>query len=208
MSQHILVEAYEHSDTPKEVIEALLTETETDHTARQFVFGYDRVQRRRELDRYSLSVFELKCLDSVADALDLFVQRCIPLLTNQETVMRAACAARVRLHKMSGLPFYADLGEFLEAFLTELNTVKRTPALEKLTISIIDLLEELNKAVLASVSGRSCSGLHGCSLYFPTSHIDSSYSGAFVKEHTWRSFLERFTGHSTTFPLRLKVLAG
>lgn len=175
------------------VLNALLSNSSIEHIVRQCAYGYDRVQRTKGIGRYSLSVFDLSCVFNLAKALDSVVDSCMTVSAENKSLLKTVCAARLGLHKMCGLPFYADLGEFLESFLAELSELKRTPEIEQLVLYLIEALEALHTTLVASVCGRHCIALQGCSIYFPLANIDSSYQGNFVNSHQWGSLLKWFT---------------
>ena len=170
---HDLVKALRYSDA----LEA----------SRKLVYSYERSQRLRGADRFSLSVFDLSLVVELCLTLDCLVEAC-----RTESLLGALCATRTKLHKLSGIPMYADLNEFVEELLVELDALEATHQIKSIGVR---LLEQLHLLVPAVAVGPACPFLRGCSVYFPTAHIDSSYEGLFVQEHAWHDFLKFFTGN-------------
>ena len=172
-----------------------LSYTSASLAARHMVYSYERMQRTCGLDRFSLSVLDLSYIDSVSDSFDRVAD-----LLHTEELLSHLCHVRSVLHHVSGIPFYADCIEFLECLYAELSHLQATKAIDQVSYEVLATLEQLQNMIRASVAGPSCQSLHGCSLYFPTSHIDSSYTGSFAREQSWISFLRFFTTgrHDTT----------
>jgi hypothetical protein len=169
-----------------EVIRSL-RHSEVLEAVRKLVYRYERMQRHKGADRFSLSAVDLSLVTECALTLDYLVAAC------RSVDIEALCEVRTRLHKVSGIPMYADVTEFIEELLIELDCGVVTPSVEQVKASGLRLLELLHLMLPARVAGPSCTFLRGCSVYFPLAHIDSSYRGAFVREHAWYDFLKFFT---------------
>jgi len=159
--------------------------------ARHIVYRYERERMSRPADRYSLSILDLSYCAALVDALDA-VARLI-LLEQDNRLLDSVCRARVKLHHVTGLPFYVDIREFIDALWNELNEVHLTPARQKCVDLLLEVRYALGLMVNSYVAGPGCFYLKGCSIYFPTSHIDSSYRGSFVKNHLWNDLLKYVT---------------
>ena len=168
--------------------------------SRKLVYSYERSQRLRGADRFSLSVCDLSVVREVCVRLDRLVALC-----RSEKVLEALCAARTKLHKMSGIPMYADLNEFIEGFLIELDSRESFSLSAKIMRAGVGLLEQLHLLIPAVVTGSACTFLKGCSIYFPTAHIDTSYQAFFVQEHGWYDFLKFFTGNDDVVASKVVV---
>ncbi len=180
-----------------DVIRALKN-SEPLEAARKLVYSYERTRRLRGADRFSLTAFDLSLVPELALTLDYLSGAC-----RTEKLLGALCATRTRLHKISGIPMYADLTEFVEELLVELDVMEATPVIDQIKILAVRLLEQLH--LLLPAVGSSCGFLQGCSVYFPTAHIDSSYKGTFVQEHGWCYFLKFFTGNEDTVENKVVV---
>lgn len=165
---------------------------------RKLVYSYERSQRKRGSDRFSLSAIDLSVVREVALTLDYFVQAVMA-----GDLLTLLCATRTKLHKVSGIPMYADLREFIEQLLKGLDAHEVTPLREQIADHSLRLLELLQLMQPAAVAGPSCTFLRGCSIYFPIAHVDTSYAGTFMQEHAWYEFLHYFTG--TEKPVAPKV---
>jgi hypothetical protein len=152
---------------------------------RRVVYEYERDRSARGYDRYSLSLCDLTYLDTFVEILDTFVAKvCVT-----HALEEALCAVRVSLHPVTGLPFYVDVKEFFEALYEELLTYASTQEIESIKQTLLDGRKALGMLVCASVTGSACKPLHGCSIYYPLAHIDSSYTGLFSQDHLWNKFL-------------------
>ena len=180
-----------------EIGQLLRTHTEPYLSARHIAIRHDRIQHQRGLDRYSLSVFDSQHVPAMAAALDDLCTELVQHMETNKCVIQALCAVRTRLHKMSGVPFYVDLLECVDELLIEINTLARTPQLNRLVQTLLSVRETHALMMAVSVHGPLCARLKGCSVYFPYAHIDTSYNGSFVAKHSWYSFLEAFVSDRT-----------
>ncbi len=151
---------------------------------------------RTDLNSYTLSAINLTRLDSFVAVLQQFVTACQDAASRNAGVADALAAARGAGLNMCEMPSYTDFNVLLKNFVEQLNLrADSIDAAEICTLgSIIGLIRAcFGRCIIANVTGDVFATAGGLSVYYPFSHIDTSYaSNVFAQETNWVSFLNSF----------------
>jgi len=169
--------------TPEDICRLIVT------TFQEFYEKYDHTKT------YTESAIALAHIEQLAQELSTIAKLCC---TNQTdtTLLQTAKTARNGAISMCNAPCYIDLGTWLIAFE---NAVAKD--LEQIAPDTYTQLQRalagahraLGQAVLASVNGPHMAGVQGISIYFPQSHLDSSYDSAqFGRATGWTSLIRTY----------------
>lgn len=178
------------------VMDALLEENEPSCAARKIVYGYERMQRKKEQEIFSLSAFDVAVVSALVACLDTAVKEIESCLYRyKETFYEALCIARQKNHRFCFIPDYADLYTFFSTLYEELSLFEYSEDLDRLKKSLLEFFECYHTMVLATTA--SSSTMSGCSIYFPVSDRDVAYNNTFALQTHWPDFLKNF--HSPNF---------
>ena len=151
---------------------------------------------RTELNSYTLSAINLSRLDGFVDALQQLVAACQDVAARSVVAGDAIVAARNAGLNMCEMPSYTDMNLFLKNLQAEL--IARVSSIDGgdscLLQSLIGLVRaKLTRCIVGSVTGSAFAAARGLSVYYPFSHIDTTYaSNTFAQETNWVSFLNSF----------------
>jgi hypothetical protein len=105
--------------------------------------------------------------------------------------MRQLKTLRTELPRFCRIPMYTDLYSLYEGLENTLKAYTTSTARTKLEEYLKEGKKLINSVVVANCVGKQRSYVHGLSLYFPLSHIDSSYATAlFAQESAWLPLLK------------------
>ena len=162
--------------------------------ARGLVHAYAKKQKKREQQLFSLAAFDLATIPKV---LGCFDHVCVAMLA-----CLAECGAdfhdilfgaRIKNPRFCQIPMYADLIAFFTDLLNDLSLLETRSSVELLKISLLEVLEALEGMMICHVSGPACPAARGCSIYFPTAHVDTSYlNTTFAVRTRWLNFIKAF----------------
>ena len=161
----------------------------------------DYYAARTELNSYTLSAINLAKIDAFVAALSQLVSICQDVASRNAGVADALAAARGAGLNMCDMPSYTDIGVLLKNFVAELKL--RSDSVDAPIIGLLrsvlgNVQTRLVPCIIANATGSAFAVARGLSIYYPFSHIDTSYaSNTFAQETNWVSFLERFYAPST-----------
>lgn len=139
---------------------------------------------------YTLSAINCKKSKQVANTLNEVVILLDQLIKKYPILKKDFLEARKKCTNFCFVPMYTDL--FMLA--TEIQNVLQNIKEEKLAIEAYNLFEQLKKeiknCILDCTSGKNIKA-YGINIYYPYSHIDSSYySVPFAQQTNWLRFLQ------------------
>jgi len=167
-----------------------LNESSVEATARSLVYSYERIQSRKGRERYSLSAIDIEVLSHVTSTFSSLHDQLVTTISHRDDLLMILCKVRMKLYPLSGPSGYVDLLEFLELLNLELASVYRTPEIDVIVQQLLEARYFLKRSVIASASHAS---LGGVAVYFPYTHIDSSYTCGYANDTSWRNLLKAFT---------------
>lgn len=162
--------------------------------ARALVFAYEKSQRQKQHELFSLSALDLNMMSPLVGALDevcYHVTACLQKYTSD--FHNLLCSARQNNHRFCRMPMYADLQVFLSNLFEETYALDESEELMLLRNALLNALEKLQTFIIAHAAGKACSQTRGCSVYFPYAHSDTSYSKSkFAQDTRWGLFLRNW----------------
>ena len=163
--------------------------------ARSLVYAYEKSQMSKEHDVFSLSALDLGGVDPLVQLFDRVVEDMQLCFTKYgDEFHDIVCSARQQNQQFCTMAMYADLSAFLETLVGETSLLITSDELEKLKVDLRDAIELLKMMIIANVRGESCALARGCSIYFPSAHIDTSYLHTSYACTKWLQFLSCFVG--------------
>ncbi len=167
--------------------------------ARDIVYSYEKNQRSKQHSIFSLSACDLSLVDEFMRSLHEVVRHthdCLKVYKNEFHDL--LCLVRQKNQRFCFIPMYADLYAFFNALYEEVSVLETSDELELLNKSLLVSIELHQRMIIASTAGASCPSAHGCSIYFPFNHCDTSYTkNLYAQSSGWDSFLEAFIARNT-----------
>lgn len=153
--------------------------------------------RLPKTENYTLSAIDCSKISVVKEQLDIICKQLLGCMQQSEeiTILLNAILQQYCPH-FCFVPMYTDLYTVLYTIEQSLATnycwkVLPFEQLVELQTSLKQTKKELKSTVIANSTGNNMVNAHGLSIYWPFSHIDSSYySCDFAKTSAWLAFLE------------------
>lgn len=112
--------------------------------------------------------------------------------TYGDAFVQALKDMRKQLPKFCLVPMYTDLYELYDGIEELLLIYNDHPKTAALLIALRSGKDLITKAVVANCAGEQRQYVHGISIYFPLSHIDSSYAQSlFSQDSQWAQVLKK-----------------
>lgn len=161
--------------------------------AQDVVYDYgDYNKTHAPIGRYTMSAFDLAYADQLKNNVDMVAHWLLEVLKAENpTFKNIILDTRRELIRFCMTPSYTDLHHFYQNLYQNLEPYENFSAVQELRKLIVEGKEIIKNAVVANVAGPVNKHAQGISIYFPFSHIDSSYpSTPFANESIWFTFLQ------------------
>ncbi|MBN1549330.1 hypothetical protein JW872_01580 [Candidatus Babeliales bacterium] len=146
-------------------------------------------ESRAELGNYTLSVINCKKAYAVREQLDRVCLMLLDIIEHDPEMVSILGKIRSNSVNFCFVPVYTDLWQVFNLLKQELENQAIYPELvEEITQAHLAIKD----AVLGNTTGHNMKQVHGMSIYFPYSHIDSSYPMTlFAQTSYWLSLLQQ-----------------
>jgi hypothetical protein len=150
---------------------------------------------KAERGEFTLSAFDCNKapeLKKIVDEISAVLCKCIH---NKPKIKDIIKRVRRSCHGFCFVPMYTDLYQIVEELELAVLIVKEQGVQENLVIELQKSLDHakqcIRNSIVANVTGENMSVARGISIYFPLSHIDSSYYQVkFAQEGKWLELLK------------------
>ncbi|MCX5925429.1 MAG: clostripain-related cysteine peptidase [Candidatus Dependentiae bacterium] len=138
---------------------------------------------------YTHTALDLEQVGRVCQAVDTFAALAITLPDCQNILDQI----RAKSPRFCLFPMYTDIVEFCTLMDTHLYLFEPSDTTRALHLAVHNVQNTVQDAVVARCGGSQTVGLaHGCAIYCPFSHIDSSYyKTLFAQQCQWLALLEK-----------------
>ena len=153
---------------------------------------------------YTHAALNMRYLPELKDNLDAICQYIFLYHTIEPELLNMIKKIRLQLPRICCIPMYADLYTVYDYFEKLLLRFAQSDIVDVLREKLFRGKELIKCAVIACCTSKNRHYAHGLSIYFPLSHIDSSYSRAqFARESHWTRFIHAIvTTKISAYPLR------
>jgi hypothetical protein len=154
----------------------------------------DYYQRNAHKAIYTLAAIDCRKINTIVSELNACIDHLIPLLEHESKIKSLIASARKQSVHFCQVPMYTDLymiADELKSAFTQSKDLFSGDDLAFLCSSLEKIKQSTLDAVLANIAGKNIPEAHGMSIYFPYSHIDSSYTPvAFAQSTQWLALLK------------------
>ena len=151
------------------------------------VTTYDQFYSALGSDEHTLAVVDLTKIDTVKNSFEKVCEsllKCITLYGN--ALVHDIKTLRPQLYCFHLVPMYTDLHQFYTHLLELLAGYEQTTEKEQLITRIKHAQNAIEQSVWARCAGSKRSETRGLSIYFPLSHMDTSYpKSLFAQSSLW-----------------------
>jgi len=169
--------------------------TTTQNLLNNIIDDYTRYYEKRGIKgEYTLSAIDCrrisKCIKSFDNVIDC-LKDCFIYCPNFKNTLKEAL--KYKCPHFCYVPMYTDLYTVIDQIEKHLCLFgcESSQLLSNLHTLIQKTKKEIKKTIVANTTGFAMKNAHGMSIYFPLSHIDSSYfSVPFAQQTQWLDFLK------------------
>ncbi len=142
-------------------------------------------------NNHALSAVDCSAAVDVVELLDNFVSFCIYLINQYPEIAAEMIAARKDCYHACFVPMYTDLYQVITRIAENISSFLTNHEQFELQKLVYDVQNNIDVLVLKKFTSEQLSYLHGVNIYFPYSHIDSSYYRVpFAQNSMWLNFLK------------------
>lgn len=161
--------------------------TQPEVLANTIVTTYDQFYTKLNSDDHTLAVINLHQIKTVKDSFENVcecLQQCIKMYG--DSFLQEIKTLRPQLYCFHLVPMYTDLHQFYTRLLELLDSYEGSVEKAFWVAHIQRCQDAIDQAVLARCAGSKRSETRGLSIYFPLSHMDTSYPDSlFAQSSLW-----------------------